>query len=141
MEPPFKNYLFIERSQARCAELEKLKKQFPERASSLEILPGDANEILVSWVGSQNWNKTRAVVFLDPYGMQVDWETLKALGATSGVDLWLLFPLGVGVMRLLTKSAPPPQAGQMCLVSVAPAKTTGGILRKEKPGPSHLSGE
>jgi three-Cys-motif partner protein len=33
-----------------------------------------------------------------------------ALGATCGVDLWLLFPLGVGVMRLLTKSAPPPKA-------------------------------
>jgi three-Cys-motif partner protein len=110
VEPPFKNYLFIERSQARCAELKKLKTQFPGRASSIEILPGDANKILVSWVGSQNWNKTRAVVFLDPYGMQVDWQTLKALGATCGVDLWLLFPLGVGVMRLLKKSAPPPQA-------------------------------
>jgi three-Cys-motif partner protein len=128
VEPPFKNYLFIERSQARCAELEKLKKQFPERASSLEILPGDANEILVSWVGSQNWNKTRAVVFLDPYGMQVDWGTLKALGGTCGVEV-------------VDKISAPPQAGQMCLVSVAPAKTTGGILRKEKPGPSHLSGE
>jgi three-Cys-motif partner protein len=42
--------------------------------------------------------------------MQVDWETLKALGETCGVDLWLLFPLGVGVMRLLTRAAPPPTA-------------------------------
>ena len=108
--PPFKNYLFIERSSTRCAELGKLKTEFPEKASSIDIRQGDANGILGPWVGSQNWKKTRAVVFLDPYGMQVDWETLKALGATCGVDLWLLFPLGVGVMRLLTKAALPPEA-------------------------------
>jgi len=109
VDPPFKNYLFIERAPARCLELEKLKTQFPKKASSIRIRQGDANESLVSWIASQNWNKTRAVVFLDPYGMQVEWETLKALGQTCGVDLWLLFPLGVGVMRLLTKSSPPPE--------------------------------
>ena len=92
VNPPFKNYLFIERSQARCVELEKLKQRFPASASSIEIQQGDANECLIRWIDSRNWDKTRAVVFLDPYGMQVDWETLKALGKTHGVDLWLLFP-------------------------------------------------
>jgi three-Cys-motif partner protein len=112
VDPPFKNYLFIERSPDRCIELEKLRKQFPTKASLIQVQQGDANEKLLSWVHSRDWYKTRAVVFLDPYGMQVDWETLKALGATRGVDLWLLFPLGAGVMRLLKKSAPPPKAWQ-----------------------------
>jgi three-Cys-motif partner protein len=110
VEPPFKNYLFIEHSEARCAQLENLKLQFPDRARSIKIRQGDANEILGRWSGSQDWSSTRAVVFLDPYGMQVDWATFEALAETRGVDLWLLFPLGVGVMRLLTKAALPPDA-------------------------------
>ncbi len=42
------------------------------------------------------------MVFLDPYGMQVEWSTIEALAATKAIDLWYLFPLGVGVARLLT---------------------------------------
>jgi three-Cys-motif partner protein len=118
VNPCFKNYLFIERSPVRCSELENLKKQYPDRASSIEIRQGDAKGNLLSWVDSQNWNKTRAVVFLDPYGMQVDWEILKALGDTHGVDLWLLFPLGVGVMRLLTKESPPPDAWSQSITRI-----------------------
>jgi three-Cys-motif partner protein len=44
----------------------------------------------------------RAVVFLDPYGMAVDWTTVEALAATKKVDLWVLYPIGVAVNRLLT---------------------------------------
>jgi len=51
-----------------------------------------------------NWLDHRAVLFLDPYGMQVEWETLEAVAATRAIDLWLLFPLGIGVNRLLTRS-------------------------------------
>jgi len=44
------------------------------------------------------------VLFLDPYGMQVEWKTIEAITTTRAIDLWLLFPLGMGVNRLLTKS-------------------------------------
>jgi hypothetical protein len=43
-------------------------------------------------------------------GCRLIGRLLKLWGATCGVDLWLLFPLGVGVMRLLTKAALPPEA-------------------------------
>jgi three-Cys-motif partner protein len=46
-------------------------------------------------------------VFLDPYGMQVEWATIATMGATRAIDLWVLFPLGVGVNRLLLKNRPP----------------------------------
>ena len=52
----------------------------------------------------------RAVIFLDPYGMQVKWPLLEAIAATRKIDLWLLFPLGMAVSRLLPKSGPPMQA-------------------------------
>jgi three-Cys-motif partner protein len=72
--------LFIERAPARCLELEKLKTQFPKKASSIQIRQGHANESLDFWIGSQNWKKTRAVVFLDPYGMQVEWMLILYFG-------------------------------------------------------------
>src|ERR1035438_4528783 len=33
--------------------------------------------------------------------MQVTWETIRAIAETQAIDLWLLFPLGIGVMRML----------------------------------------
>jgi len=51
------------------------------------------------------WQNNRAVLFLDPYGMQVNWETIKAIANTEAIDLWYLFPFGIGVNRLLKKDA------------------------------------
>lgn len=36
--------------------------------------------------------------------MQVEWHTLEAVASTRAIDMWLLFPLGVGVNRLLKKT-------------------------------------
>ena len=35
--------------------------------------------------------------------MQVQWDTMKAIAETKAIDLWILFPLGVAVNRLLKK--------------------------------------
>jgi three-Cys-motif partner protein len=104
-DPPFDRYIFIERSPARCAHLEGLKRDFPDRADRIAIQRGDANERIQDICGSdKDWTGHRAVLFLDPYGMQVEWRTIEAIAETKAIDLWLLFPLGIGVNRLLTKS-------------------------------------
>jgi three-Cys-motif partner protein len=54
-----------------------------------------------AWCAEQDWKRERAVVFLDPYGLQVEWTTIQTLGDTRGVDLWYLFPLNMA--RLLTR--------------------------------------
>lgn len=36
--------------------------------------------------------------------MQVEWGTVELLAATKAVDLWYLFPLGIGALRLLTRT-------------------------------------
>ena len=46
----------------------------------------------------------RGVLFLDPFGMQVDWKTLEAVARTQAIDVWILFPLGIGVNRLLPRN-------------------------------------
>jgi three-Cys-motif partner protein len=107
VDPPFDRFLFIERSAKRVKELEKLKSDFPDRADTIDIRRGDANEVLQEWCRQTDWERHRAVVFLDPYGMQVDWVTIEALAKTEAVDLWYLVPLGVAVNRLLTRKKPP----------------------------------
>ena len=42
--------------------------------------------------------------------MQVDWATIEAIAKTKAIDLWLLFPLGIGVNRLLKKSGDIPDS-------------------------------
>ncbi len=52
------------------------------------------------------------LVLLDPYGMSVDWTTLQRLAETGAADVWYLFPLGMGLNRLLTKRGLPPPTFQ-----------------------------
>lgn len=107
--PPFDHYLFIERNPARGAQLEKLKARFPELARNIKIQVGDAN-VEIRKLCTLDWRRHRAVLFLDPYGMQVEWATIEGIAATKAIDLWVLFPLGMGVNRLLKKSGEIPQA-------------------------------
>jgi three-Cys-motif partner protein len=108
-DPRFDSYVFIERSPARCKQLEDLKSQFPSLANAIEIREGEAN-LEIQALCSKKWNSHRAVLFLDPYGMQVEWKTIDAIAKTRAIDLWVLFPLGIGVNRLLTKSGGIPQS-------------------------------
>ncbi len=108
-EPRFDRYVFIERSPERCAQLEALKSEFPHLASDIRIRQGDANAEIQD-LCDKEWTSHRAVLFLDPYGMQVEWKTIEAIAATKAIDLWLLFPLGIGVNRLLTRSGDIPDS-------------------------------
>ena len=108
VEPSFHSFLFIEQDANKAKELENLKLEYPKKADSIIIVQGDANEVLKDWISKMDWNKERAVVFLDPYGMQVDWETIRLIAFTKGIDLWLLFPFSL-LNRLLTNDGIPPQ--------------------------------
>jgi three-Cys-motif partner protein len=109
VDPSFDRYVFIEKRAKPAKELESLRGEFRGKASAIQIERADANEYLKKWCQQTDWQKHRAVVFLDPYGMQVDWTTIEAIAATKAIDLWILFPLGVAVNRLLTKNEPPPK--------------------------------
>ena len=102
IEPPFARYIYIEKRQRRSSALEHLRSEFPNRA--IEILNEDANAAVQRICCETDWRFSRAVLFLDPYGMQVSWETLEAVAATKAIDVWMLYPTGMGLNRLLTKS-------------------------------------
>jgi three-Cys-motif partner protein len=110
-DPPFGRYIFVDRNPTHAESLGALRKEFPTLANRISVRAADANTFLQQWCRETDWNRNRAVVFLDPYGMQVDWSTIEAIAATEAIDLWILFPLGQAVNRLLTKSDIP-EGGQ-----------------------------
>jgi three-Cys-motif partner protein len=105
---PFGRYLFIEHKASYVAALNRLvRSEFPHLQDRCQIERADANEFLQQWCDQQDWRRTRAVVFLDPYGMAVDWTTVEKLGRTGAVDLWTLLPVGMGINRVLTNAGLP----------------------------------
>lgn len=112
-EPPFSRYVLVEINRSRAQKLEQLKLKFPDR--NIEVHCKDANRFLKEFCAQTDWEIHRAVVFLDPYGMSVDFDTLRILGQTEAVDLWLLFPLSAGPCRLLGQSPPDEESWKQIL--------------------------
>jgi three-Cys-motif partner protein len=102
IRPPFSHYVFVERHRGRASVLESLRAEF---VSDITVLPGEANEALrglfssAPWSGGSTSSRQRGVVFLDPYGMSVEWATLEVL-AKHKVDVWYLFPRKAVVQQL-----------------------------------------
>ena len=114
IEPEFSRYIFIEKNGERLSQLEKVKADFPKQASKITILRGDANEAILK-LCRKDWSAHRAVLFLDPYGMQVPWSTVEKIANTQAIDLWYLFPIGVAVNRLLKKNGKIPASNRESL--------------------------
>lgn len=118
-EPRFSEYYFIEQDIAKCAELEKLKTEFPDKSKDIRILNEDANESIERICNQfRKDNKLRGVLFLDPFGMNVAWRTVEVIARTKAIDMWYLFPLGVGVNRLLRRDGNIPAAWQKRLDNI-----------------------
>lgn len=103
VEPPLDSIVLIENNPKRFKALEALKAEYSDR--KIVCHPGDANSAVknlcqrLPWQGSTKVPRgMRAVIFLDPYGMEVDWDTVEAVAATKAVDLWYFFPL-MGLYR------------------------------------------
>ena len=95
---PFSRYVFADAKKKHTIELERLVESFPEWKGRIEIAHGDANVVVSNFCKSLGGND-RALVFLDPFGNQVRWDTLEVLAQTKKVDLWYLFPAWLGVAR------------------------------------------
>jgi three-Cys-motif partner protein len=96
VQPAFDHFVFIEKNEKRCEALGETRLENP--STDIQIIRGEANHVLKSLVKAPPWNKrdngsSRGVVFLDPYALHVDWETVQALSSTRVLDVWYLFPI------------------------------------------------
>jgi three-Cys-motif partner protein len=105
VSPPFSKYVFIEKAKTAVGELQDLADSSP-LCGRIEIVRGDANMSVRRLCEAGDWFANRAVLFLDPFGMQVDWRTIECVAGTRAIDMWYLFPLGAA-MRLLTRDRGP----------------------------------
>lgn len=96
----FDLYYFVELDEVNKAELEK-RIQETYFGRNAHVVNADCNEKLVRMANYLRENKNfRALVFIDPYGMSVNWSSIEELKGL-GVDLWILVPTGMGIGRLL----------------------------------------
>jgi three-Cys-motif partner protein len=91
VKPPFDELIFIDMKKSHHRALLQLAAANPSR--SITVLRGDANTKLLEAIRGRSWSSARAVLFLDPYGMHVDWTTLEAVRKTGAIDVWYLVSL------------------------------------------------
>jgi three-Cys-motif partner protein len=85
--------------------LDQLRAEFPNR--QIECHKGDANVLVRELCRTTPWRwgkGIRGIIFLDPYGMEVEWATVQAIAQTESLDVWYLFPL-MGIYRQAAKNA------------------------------------
>jgi three-Cys-motif partner protein len=99
-QPFFDFLVFIEKNKNYVAALNDLAAHNLQR--QIVVAEEDANTALRRLVANNRWDDKRAVVFLDPYGMEVEWSTLEVIASTQAIDVWFLFPLA-GLFRQATR--------------------------------------
>lgn len=107
--PPFDSFTFIDKDAARIREcVEPLRKEFPLAASRMETHIGDCNDILLDTVLPRFSGRScpeRGFIFLDPYGTELSWETVSAVGKSEVYDILVNFSV-MGIYRQLGTRPP-----------------------------------
>ncbi len=110
---PFDRLLLIEKD---AKDVETLRRQVESRneLERVTIIHGEANHEtpkFCDWLGADPQAGTRAFVFLDPYAMQFNWQTMQMLAETKRADVLMLFPL-MALRRNLKNDGWPPATHQ-----------------------------
>lgn len=101
LEKKFDKYYFVDADKVSINELEKNLKAKALVDNRCQFIKDDVNNQLEKLSNSLNREKA-ALVFLDPFGMQINWKSIEKL-KEKRVDLWILVPTGVIINRLLDK--------------------------------------
>jgi three-Cys-motif partner protein len=111
---PFDRYVFIEKDSERVSELQTLKEEY-RGTRVIEVKQGDANAILEEVMPTFNRSRNRGYVFLDPFGVQVSWTTIERIARTQAVEVFINFPLGMALRRMMPNSGNVPDGWNITL--------------------------
>jgi three-Cys-motif partner protein len=105
--PPFDSFTFIDRDEQRMEEcIQPLRESYP--GANITTLTGDCNDLLANKVlplfrGRQSPH--RGFIFLDPYGINLAWNTVQAIAEAGIYDVLINFSV-MGVYRQLGNKRP-----------------------------------
>lgn len=107
----FNYYYFIDTDKNSIKKLQaKLSALESSKGKKLEYREGNANKWITELSAKLKTKKYASLVLLDPFGMQIDWESIESFRDTRS-DIWILIPTGVIVNRLLDRK------GQLILLN------------------------
>jgi three-Cys-motif partner protein len=91
VKPPFREFYFIDMDGDKVEHLEELFGSRPD----VRIRQGDCNRILLDEVFPKvRWEDfRRGLCLLDPYGLNLSWDVIRAAGQLRSIDLFLNFPI------------------------------------------------
>lgn len=99
----FNWYYFIEKDVNSQKKLKnKLTSINPQIEDRFVFRKEDCNVQLKMLAKASKEKGIASLIFLDPFGMQVEWTSIEALKGTRS-DIWILIPTGVIVNRLLDR--------------------------------------
>lgn len=91
VEPPFREYHFIDLSQTKASSLRSLVGD----RTDCYVYEADCNEVLLKEIlpRCRYKNFRRALWLLDPYGLHLDWTVVEAAGKEGTIEIFLNFPV------------------------------------------------
>ncbi len=103
VQPPFDYLHFVDIDGARVAQLKKISSGRP----NVSVHQGDCNNVLVRQVFPtiRYANRERALCILDPYGLHLNWETIRTAGESTVIEIFLNFPVMDMNMNVLWRNS------------------------------------
>ena len=95
----------VEKDSEKAKRLKDLLyERFPHKKKKIFVVQSDCNEKLIalSRYLKQYTKKRRCLAFIDPFGMQVNWDSIASLKGLH-IDIWLLVPSSA-VNRMLKRN-------------------------------------
>jgi three-Cys-motif partner protein len=109
----FDYYYFIDLNKNSLEKLQEKLKPY-KMDYGLHFREGDANDNIRKMAEAlKKYKKLKALVLLDPFGMQINWESIELLKETAS-DVWILIPSGVIINRLLDKKGDLTNINKLC---------------------------
>jgi three-Cys-motif partner protein len=97
----FDFYYFVELKKTKLKKLESKILKCTKNDKNIVYVDDDCNKKLIDMSNYLRYNTfTRALAFIDPYGLEVNWNSISSFKGL-GIDMWILIPTG-GVNRMLT---------------------------------------
>lgn len=101
MDLSFDEYYFVDYNKKAIESLKKKLSPSQKGNRVYKYIVKDVNEG-INKLSLHLDSKKSALVFLDPFGMDIQWNTISLLKGKR-VDLWILIPTGVAINRLLDR--------------------------------------